>query len=93
MFFRNLNKDNTLNHIKTLENVSTSEHNEELKIKNHCVITEYNPVEDFNTFLENGFNSDIGAVYFINIITIILTLCNFIILSKVMKCFNISILY
>lgn len=66
MFYRNTMKDNTLHHIKkSLENISTSEHNEEFEIKKPCVITEYNPVEDFNKLLEDGFDTDIGVLYFL----------------------------
>lgn len=44
-------KNNTLNLVKT----------EEIEIKKPCVITEYNPVEDFNKYLEEGVNSEIGT--------------------------------
>lgn len=69
-----MNKENNLDHLKTSQNISTPKYNEELEMKKPCVITEYNPVKDFNEHLENGFDSDIGTVYFFIIITIILTM-------------------
>jgi len=38
--------------------------NEEVDISKQCVIAAFNPIEDFNKLLENGFNSAIGTQKF-----------------------------
>jgi len=37
---------------------------EKVDISKQCVITAFNPIEDFNKLLENGFNSAIGIPNF-----------------------------
>lgn len=56
------------------ENPLKFELNEEENIEKPCIISAYNPVDDFNKLLEDGIDSKIGKItnyYFLYFIAII----------------------